>query len=528
MNPEKGNIKSRKYFDPKFKPDIVPEQRGRVMRNIHKRYAPHMLSYYYSKRERIKTWTPELFKEIEYLLKSPKTTLHGKDRVSEELWNTYWSLIEQSGEALDEFGMVKEKIDFEQKLKEIEENYSHLDWNTLFKLDRELFGDGTNNIVVGGMGTGKSNLMLSLSLACMKNNNTYELVTNLGMKDGYEFDDIHHVSWMSDLLKIICENKIRNIELEKNGKKHLQKTIIFIIDEAENLFQSIRSGSKEIADWNLIVNMFRKLQVSATYIFHRYRDVPAQIRNSPNINAIIFKGCDMEGNPINESLDRTTIYFPKYNGSVKIRGIPKCDLLDSNEYSSFAINEEEFPEKSVNIKYILRLASDYRSDLAPKIILNYLDKVKIENISNEELLKEVKRISELNKEYMIICDTKTDYYQWVQKQFEEAFSIEDVTKLKAVTQTIKRVVNEDWSITKIERNIKQIHEGSIDFKKVSLNELFKYLQSAKTRELKEQVEIRGYREFVYEEYLQLESFGISKTKLKTIYGHIKPIMQIKT
>jgi len=519
-------VKFKKYFDPKFKPDIVPECRSKVIQNYHNRYAPDMLSYYHSKYERIKTWTPEIFQEIELLMDDEKTSLRGKGRIDGGTWEKYWSLIEKSGEELDEFGMIKEKINFEERLKEIEDMYSHIDWNTLFKLDWELFGDGKNNICVGGMGTGKSNLILSLAMACMERSNRYELVTNLGLREGFEFDDIHHVSWMSDCLRIICENKLNNINLEENGKEHLQKTIILVIDEAENFFQSIRPGSKEIAEWNLIVNMFRKLQVSATYIFHRYKDVPAQIRTSPNLNSVILKGCDMDGEPINQPLDRVTIFFKAYNDSINICGIPKCNLLDSTEYSSFSINEEEFPEKSINIKYILRLASDNPSRLAPKIILDYIDRIKIQNFSNEELLSEIKRISKNNLEYMTICDTKTDYFQWIQKQFKEQYSIDDINKVKGITQTIKKVVNEQWSITKIEKNIKKIEIKEINYKIAPLDELFNYLQRVKIKDLRVEVRINGYRKFSIEEYLQLETFKIPKSKLNAIYGQCKEIVQM--
>lgn len=524
-NPNTERNKIKKYFDPKFKPDIVPEQRSNVIRNFDNYYAPDMLKYYYSKKERIRTWTPEIYEEIEELMINKENTLLGKGRIDKDIYFKYWILIERSGEELDEFGMVKEKINFEERLKEIEDNYSHIGWNTLFKLDWELFGDGTNNIVCGGMGTGKSNLILSLALACMERSNRYELVTNLGIKRGNDFDDIHIVSWMSELLRLICENKIKNIELEKQGKGHLEKTIIFVIDEAENLFQSIRSGSKEIADWNLIVNMFRKLQVSATYIFHRYKDVPAQIRTSPNINAIILKGCDIEDNPINEPIDRVKIFFPKYNAYVRMKDIPECPLLDTREISSFGINEEEFPEKSVNIKYVLRLASQTDMNLAPGVIMDYLDRVKLENISKDELLKEVRRISDVNKDYMILADTKTDYFQWIQKKFQDAFQIDDITEVKGVTQTIKKVVNEDWSITRIRRKEEEIKEIKIDYRTAPLNDLFKYLQTATLKQLKLEVQEGGLRNYLFEEYVQLETFGISRGKLQTIYGQIKAIVQ---
>ena len=255
----------------------------------------------------IEYYSEEEYKKIESLLNDPETTLYEKGVIDDELFRKYWKLIELSGHKLDEFGMIKKKINFEERLAEIEEEYSYYQWNVIFKLTDFLFKGGKNNIICGGMGTGKSNLVLELSLQAVQSGR-YELITNLGIKEEYEKNsDIHHVTWLSELLRIVCKNKIKNLELVKEGKNHLQKEMICVIDEAENLFQSARSGSKEIVDFNLINQMARKLQQSWTFIFHRFRDVPTHIRNSPNLNCIIMKGCDLEGNPIQMDLDKAIL-----------------------------------------------------------------------------------------------------------------------------------------------------------------------------------------------------------------------------
>lgn len=520
---QESSIKEGKYFNPKFRQDIVDEQRKRCIDNYHQNYAPHLIQYYCSKMLDIEKFTPKIAKEIEELLNDPKTSLYGRGVISDELYRKYWRLIELSGHELDEFSMIKEKINYQQRLAEIEEQYSYYQWNVLFKLKEFLFKGGSNNIVVGGMGTGKSNLVLELALESVQSGG-YELITNLGIKEDYEKNsDIHHVTWLADLLRIVCRNKNRNLKLIKEGNQHLQKEMICVIDECENLFQSIRSGSKEIVDFNLINQMARKLQQSWTFIFHRYRDVPTHIRNSPNLNCVIMKGCDLEGNPIQMSIDKAVLYFPQMQSQIKISGIPECKALDTYEYSAFKFEDKRFPEKSVDINYILLIASQEKSYNAPTKILEYLDGQRIDNIKREDLIKEVTRLEELYREQMILCDNKTDYRILIEDVFTREFGITDLVKIKIAKPIIKDVVDKSWAIQKISSNLQEIRDKNVNYITADFDEIFDFLKKNKNPTIKSIVR-NHYRDFDKNEYEALEKQGISITKLRSLYGSLDEIV----
>ena len=515
-----------RFFNPKFRQDIVDEQRKRCIDNFHQTYAPHLLSYYSSKMLDIERYTPDVFTKIEALLGDEETTLYGRGVIDEELFRKYWRLIELSGHTLDEFGMIKEKINYEERLAEIEEKYSFYQWNVLFKLKTFLFKGGNNNIVVGGMGTGKSNLVLELALESVQTGN-FELITNLGVREEWEGNsDIHHVTWMSELLRIVCKNKIRNIQLAKEGKNHLMKEMICVIDECENLFQSIRSGSKSICDFNKINNMARKLSQSWTFIFHRFRDVPTHIRNSPNLNCIIMKGCDLEGNPIDMDMDKAVFYFPKLQSQIKISGIPECKALDTDEYSAFQFEDENFPDKSVDINLVLLIASQEKSYNAPQAILNYLDGQRIDNIKREDMIKEVTRLEEIHREQMILCDNKTDYKILIEDAFSQEFGITDIEKIKTVKPIIKDIVNKSWAIQKISNNLQEIRDKNVNYLMADFDEIFEFLKINKNPFIKSMVR-NNYRDFDKNEYEALLKNGIPKTKLRSLFGEIEEIITKK-
>jgi len=515
--------KEGRFFNPKFRQDIVDEQRKRCIDNFHQDYAPHLLSYYCSKMLDIEIYSHEEYKQIEELLNSPETTLYGKGVIEDSLYRKYWKLIELSGHKLDEFGMIKEKVNYEQRLAEIEEKYAYYQWNVLFKLTDFIFKSGSNNIIVGGMGGGKSNLCLELSLEAVQTGR-YELITNLGIKEEWEKNsDIHHVTWLSDMLRIVCKNKIRNLQLVKEGKTHLQKEMICIIDECENLFQSIRSGSKNIVDFNLLNQMARKLSMSWSFVFHRYRDVPTHIRNSPNLNCIIMKGCDLEGNPIQMDIDKVVLYFPVLQSQIKISGIQECEALDTYEYSSFKFEHESFPEKSVDINYLLLIASQEKSYNAPSKILEYLDGQRIENLKREDIIKEVMRIEEVNREQMVLCDNKTDYRILIEDIFTKEFGFTDLEKIKSVKNIIKDTVNKAWAMDRIQSNLQEIRQNNVNYITCDYDEIYKFLKGNKNPTIKSLVR-HQYRDFEKNEYEALLKQGISNTKLRTLYGSLDEII----
>jgi len=85
MTDDDLKIVKGKFYDPKFRQDIVDRQRQRCIDNCHQYYAPHLLSYYNSKKIRIKNYTEEEFEKIEKLLADENTTLHHKGRITPKL-----------------------------------------------------------------------------------------------------------------------------------------------------------------------------------------------------------------------------------------------------------------------------------------------------------------------------------------------------------------------------------------------------------------------------------------------------------
>ncbi len=532
MESEKKNI-GKKYFDPNFKPDIVPQQRQRVIDNFHLNFFPHLEQYYQSKRSEIKKYFPETDQKIQELIK--EKDLKNEGIIESDIYNEIWDLIEHCGQEFDQFGMLKERKDFDKEIENIksfyESNYKYTNWNLIFNLHKELYYDGSINICIGGMGEGKSNLMIALALGVAENSNKYEIITNFKLLNMDQYDDIHFVSYMSELLKIGCINAISNYELKAKGKKHLCKTMIVIIDEGENFIQSQRT-TKELLDFNKILNMYRKIFISLTLVFHRYDDIPRLIRKNPSLTSIMYKNTDKEGDSIGLNLDEVIISLEKSDQLLYIRNIPRIKQLDSDHTSNFTITSKSQPQLSCDIEELIEIASRYDGIEAPREILKELEKVKIEHIPDKDIIKDISRITRTNIDKLIFCKNKIDFLNIIIKQVENYYKLDDIDIIKGLQKKVNNIVSKEWSTIKINKEIEKafkldqenINFTNFDYITEDKIKVIEFLKHFKYSELKDIIiEKRLYNK---DELLYFYSKGISKSKFKLIYGESNEILEL--
>jgi hypothetical protein len=249
------------------------------------------------------------------------------------------------------------------------------------------------------------------------------------------------------------------------------------------------------------------------------------VRDNPSLNSIWFKGVDYEGKPCKMDINKMNIVLKRTNEEIRIKNIPDVShIYDTEHTSSFEINNKKLSrEKSINVHKVLFKCSEVSGKEAPYVILDYLDRIRLENVDKEELFKEITRIEMAHRDYIPICDNKTDYKNYIESQFEKAFGMLDLSEVKVVKQIIGKVVNQSWSLTKIERNIQELAVYEIDHKNATIEELKKIMR-LKAREIKEIVKA-DYRKFDYNEYTILLESGVSNNKLKLLYGQKKEILQ---
>ncbi len=290
-------IPKREFFDPGKRIDIVSPARRHLIENFGNRDPEDMKRYLASRMGRIDEKCPDIKEKIDKFMESEETTLYTDKPISEKSWWGWWRLLEGAGERFDEHGQLIAKYNYNPNLMEgIGEGDGSpvYDFELLFGGILELlFKPGNDNIVYGKKGDGKSNFCLWLGTEAIRTGR-YKLVTNLGLIKEYKHPYIYKVSWMSELLKIVCDNRLENIKLEKEGKENKCKWLVCILDECENFITSLRSLSKEVVEFGKFNQMTRKLDLSITMIFHREDDVPKSFRDSPNLNARILKGIDEE------------------------------------------------------------------------------------------------------------------------------------------------------------------------------------------------------------------------------------------
>jgi len=536
MSTEKKNI-GKSYFDPNFKPDIVPEFRQRVMDYFHLNFFPHLYQYYQSKKSEIKKYFPDIEEQIETLIK--ENNLKEKGVIDNNIYDQIFDLIEYTGQELDQFGMLKERKDYDAELENIksyyENEYKFTDWSLLFKFPILMFDEGHVNLCIGGMGEGKSNMLLEMGLAITEASNNFELVTNFKLKGMKKVSNIHFVVNMKNLLMLVCQNAIKNYEHINNGNEHLCKRIIAIIDEGENFVVSQRSGSSEVVDFNKIMNMFRKLFTSVTLVFHRWDDIPKVIRKNPSLNSIIYKNSDKEGNKVGLQIDQVVIELLQKDQLLYIKNIPRSPYLDSRHKSTFCILDKYNTSNSVDIDEILNEASKWDGEQAPKQILKILERVDLENIPESELIKTISRIDTICRDQIIFCKNKIDYQNIVTREVRKFYNSDDLSVIKGLKTKIADIVSETWSITKVneqidkafqvekkDQDIKEIKD--IDYEISEKEELLKLLTYYSNKQLVEIVN-GSYRIYTSKEFNYLLNNKISKSKLKTLYGQSNEVKE---
>lgn len=532
MDSPKKSI-GKKFFDPNFKPDIVPEARQRVMDYYHLHFFPHVFSYYKSKYSEIERHFPEQKEEIENIIKD--NDLRKKGPIDPELYDQIFNIIEWCGQQLDQFGMLKERKDYEKELESIkafyEQEYKFIDWNLLFKFPVTLFDEGNVNLTIGGMGEGKSNMLLEMGLSITEASNNFELVTNFKLKGMKKVSNIHFVVNMKSLLEIVCMNAMQNYDNDREGKSHLNKQIIAIIDEGENFVISQRSGSSEVVDFNKIMNMFRKLFTSITLVFHRWDDIPKAIRTNPSLNSIIYKNANKEGSKLGLSIDEVIIELLQKEKVLYLKNIPRSPYLDSRHKSSFCIVDKFNSANSVDIDEILNEAAKYDGEEAPKQVLRILQRVDLENIPDTEITKTISRIITVNEDKIIFCKNKIDFQNIVIKEIKMFYKVDDLTSIKGLKTKIIDSISETWSITKVSEEIDKAFKVKTDEEDISKidyiicerKELINYLNYFKLSDLKERIIEK--RIFTLEEMIFLLDNNISKQKIKILYGQTKEVLE---
>lgn len=520
--------KKSNFFDTKKQPDIEPSLRDIVYKFAHQRRSEHILNWYLSRKQKMKNFTPEQFNKMEELINNPETSLIDNPTLDLNTWVKYLDILEESKSMLDETSYIKEKKNYEEIIEEMQERLNTFNYNMLFKFHKAVFEEGIS-IVLGGVGSGKSNLVLKMALDVMQSGN-YELITNLGIeKDALDkYNDIHYVTSFKDLLLIVAENQINNLKFEKKGQFHKVKNMICIIDEGEQLFQASKGGGdeKEIDSFNLLAQFFRKLNMHVCLVFHSFMDLPAKIRRNPSIVVKIFKNMSPDGEPMDLGKDKAIFEFPKYRRTIVIEGIEKEEILKSKHQSVFILEDfDNYPEKSVNMKYLLRLGLDNDGESLPKRIITELQRERVEYWSEDKLIHEIERIERISREYKVFIDKKTDYLQYIISEFEKEFRLTSVNNVKGLRDKIKSIVNRNWVIESLEEKIKEKKkEENFNYKICNKEDLFNYLNKTKLKDILKLVN-EDFRIFNLNEYVYLREKGISSNKIRNLYGQVKEIVQ---
>lgn len=516
-NPYEEVEKELDLYDPTSRSDIVSIARSRVIENFGQRSNVYMIMYYASKIGRISTYCDDLKEKLDKLIADPETSIFNGHRLNYETYFQYWALLEESGERFDEHGQLRKRFDQQAMLDAIaNKNKSH-NYFIFHDFIDTLFKPGNDNIVYGRKGDGKSNYLLNLGIEAIKTGR-YELLTNIGIVDGYKHELIHKVTWMSDLLRHVCNNRIRNFELEDNGLDWKKRWIICIIDECESLFTSLRTMDRDVVDFGKFNQLSRKIDLSFTFIFHRFEDVPKPFRDSPNLNAVIVKGMDLEGNRSSSPKTTATIEFRAESEVIYIDGIPKNPILETDETSGFSIYEKKFLDKSVDIDRVLNICQDCKPREVPYKILEYMDTVSIENMSENSLIGICREIETQIKIFMWGCKNKEEYYTLAVKKFEEEFEIDNIAQIKGVSQILKKIINEEWNLDHIEKRKKDIGDiQEINYLETDLEVIKMWLLSNKRENITATVK-NNFREYNFDEIKELIDYGIAKTKVKDLYG----------
>ena len=499
--------------------DIISDARKNVMYHWNDYNPKDMLRYLASKISMIKKHLRNTYEIIQKRLDDPKTTLYTNDAmIDEREYFEWWEIIEGSGEEVDQHGYYKPRG---QGLPEviIQDTPTIYNYNVLFGLCDLLYEKGNVNVCIGAMRSGKSNMMLGLGLNSIQLG-YYILSSNLGIKEGYDHKWLKRCTWMTELLRILCFNKIENIKYIQKGKPLKAMTVNIELDEGEAIMQATsRSDDKTAGMFNKFIQFCRKLDASLSFIYHDEKNLPSSIRNSNNINALIYKGMDKEGKKLENEKEEAIIDFPSRNYSIHLDNIPQCDLLDTDEWSSFDIIDESQPDKSVNMNDIFKIVKDKRSHEVPHAILRYLDNLSFENQPYENVLEMVKNIEKkIRDSYINQIDKSKQYETIIRREFELCYKIADASKIKFSDQAIKKVASEEYDIFQVEQRKKDLDHTKIDYKKCDFDLLVKFVTKNKTYKIKSIVG-EDYREINNIEIRELLNLGILKSKIISVYSY---------
>lgn len=498
--------------------DIISPARKKVMYHWNDRNPDHMFEYLASKVSMINKYLPNTREIIKRRMKDKKITLYSNTgRMSKEDWFKWWEIIEGTGEDVDQHGYYKHRGLGEQLI--IQENPMVYNYNVLFGFSDMLFRKGNVNVVIGAMDSGKSSFMLGLGLNSIQLG-YYKLSCNLGIQEEYEHQWLHRCIWMTELLRFISHNKIENIKHKKMGRPQRNMYINCILDEGESIMSSTsRSDDKQAGMFSKFINYCRKSDTAITFIYHDYNNFPKSLRKSSNINAIIYKGFDQEGKDLENPQKEAIIDFPSKDYSVHIDNIPPCELLDTDEWSSFDIIDDSQPDKSVDMNEVFKIAKGKSSHEVPHAILRYLDNLTFENQPFENVLGMIKKIEErIRDSYIDQCEKPKQYETILRREMELTYKIADASKIRFSEKAIKKIAQEEYDIFQVEKRKKEIDPETIDYKKCDFDMLFTFISKNKAGKIKKIVG-EDYREINNSEIRRLLDNKVSRNTISYIYSY---------
>lgn len=521
---KKDNKKEFKEID-KFSPsklkDLISPAREKVLKNFSNRCPSDMLDYLAVQSGMVERHLPKVYKEIQEKLETDNTLYTDNLRMAVKDWFEWWQLLEKPGSMLDLHLFVKDRPDFTDMLGQSALKPVYI-YGDLFNLIDDLFSPGKDNLIYGGKGTGKSAFCFSLLERAVLQG--YRVATSIKVlkekrNDPFIKDNFDICFFMSDLLKVISDNMIRVYTYRAKKLDYKISNLIVCLDEGENFMKAKRSGSSEALEFDMFNQLSRKLFTSVSWVFHKKETCPPDFRDSPNLNSNISKGIDEHGEPLPKPKKQAVIKFIKDDRLVCIDHIPDNKYFDTEAISSFSINDPNFPEKSINMKDIIQLTKNKEGVQVPKAILRFLDSIRLENKSYEEILEMSRRIEKEIRPMINNCSNQTQYYTLARKTLEEKYSIADISIIKLAEKGLKKVVYDSYNLYQVEmKKTLDEPEGLIKYLDCEFDQVYKFCKNYKADIIKGVVG-KDYREFEPQEIKDLLELGISQSIVILVYGH---------
>ena len=421
--------------------DQVSAVREKALDNFRDRRPGPLIEYYLLRRPRMKEYLPDMLKAFDRLAKESGLFDENCIQLTKMSYIELFDILDYVGEYFSEYGYVNIK-------KDVGEKYYDID--IFFDFLKNLYGPGLVNILYGKMGDGKTNFIVYCAKKLIERGD-FIICSNIGMKFRYDY---HKATWMKNLLKVLAENAQRNIdieeeikridkenkEIEKHNKKEKDanpgnpklkeylkypekkiKNVACFLDEIEQFIVSHRSSSKNNVEFNMFVQMSRKLYTSFTLIGHRKADFPQTILDNPSLNAEIIKGLDMEGKPTPYPQKDVYIKFPDYDyylGDIPYIG----DMYDTREIAGFAISNDNFPETSIDMNEIFRILQDKSFKQVPEAILSYIYDIEHPKVEEKPDYSKVIRERALELSNAIeVFKHKSQFSTYLITDFEEKY-----------------------------------------------------------------------------------------------------------